>query len=114
MNNNSLDQAINLLIPLVMNRMNSVDQSDINKDSIGDILNKIFDDKQFMNSISKITDEIKFNNSYDSPHRMMIDSDKALLVSNENSQVENNCNKDEKQNENNVEKNEEEITSILI
>ena len=112
MNNNSLDQAINLLIPLVMNKMNSVDQSDINKDSIGDILKKIFDDKQFMDSISKITNEIKFNDTYELPRTIRIDSDKTLLVSQEN-----NHNNDEKQNENdtnNNEKNEEEITSILI
>lgn len=112
MNNNSLDQAINLLIPLVMNKMNSVDQSDINKDSIGDILNKIFNDKQFMDSISKITNEIKLNDTYESPRTIRIDSDKTLLVSKEN-----NHNNDEKQNEadtDNNEKNEEEITSILI
>jgi hypothetical protein len=63
-NNNpitSIGEAIDLLIPIISSKINGLDNEEVTPKSISAIMTKIFDDKEFMDSMSKIVDGIKLD-----------------------------------------------------
>lgn len=64
----SIGAAIDLLIPIISNKIQGIDTTgistdEINPKSVSAIMAKIFDDKEFMESMSKIVDNIKLDSS---------------------------------------------------